>query len=123
MKSEIVFEFSTERTPTTETTPTHTSSRMHDEEEDGVPSYAATYPNGDSYKGGFNMKSGLKEGRGTYTYVSGDVYRGSFAEGEKSGEGVYMHADGSQYCGQFMADMKSGEGSVSHTLSHLASHI
>lgn len=67
-----------------------------------------SFPNGDSYKGGF--KNGLFSGWGVYTYGNGDQYEGNFSSDMKNGKGTFVYRNGSKYIGEFKNDMMEGKG-------------
>lgn len=68
----------------------------------------ATYPNGDSYNGGY--EAGQRDGKGVYRFKSGAFYDGSYAKNLKDGHGLMKYADGSSYDGYWAADARSGVG-------------
>lgn len=63
----------------------------------------------DSYKGEKNEK-GEMHGFGVYTYASGDVYTGTFANDMMDGKGKFTCQNTDEYIGEFKNDMKHGEG-------------
>lgn len=69
-----------------------------------------TFPNGDTYKGGF--KAGLFHGWGEYVYRNGDRYEGYFENDMKTGKGTYVYSSGDKYVGDFNNDMREGIGSM-----------
>ena len=60
-----------------------------------------TYPTGDIYTGDF--KNGLPDGKGIYTFATGDRYEGDFKEGKREGRGTYTFSSGTQQIGEFEA--------------------
>lgn len=63
----------------------------------------------DLYKGEKN-ESGEMHGVGVYTYSSGDVYSGSFANDMMDGKGKFTCQNTDEYIGEFKQDMKHGQG-------------
>jgi hypothetical protein len=63
----------------------------------------------DSYKGEKN-ESGEMHGFGIYTYSSGDVYTGTFANDMMDGKGKFTCQNTDEYIGEFKEDMKHGDG-------------
>jgi hypothetical protein len=63
----------------------------------------------DSYKGEKN-ENGEMHGFGVYTYSSGDVYTGTFANDMMDGKGKFTCENTDEYIGEFKEDMKHGEG-------------
>lgn len=49
-------------------------------------------------------------GKGTYRYADGIVYKGQFREGRRHGEGVFTLPNGDTYSGQFADDVYNGFG-------------
>ncbi|OQR94545.1 radial spoke protein 1 [Achlya hypogyna] len=81
------------------------------------------FANGDLYDG--EWLEGVREGRGTFTYVSGAVYQGEFAQNLFHGFGSLRVPDtqhpltkawvkGSSYEGSFACGRKSGKGTLVH---------
>jgi len=82
----------------------------------------ATFPNGDTYTGGYF--AGVREGQGTYLYHGekpedddGDEappprgqYEGGWKKGQKNGLGVMTYKDGSKYHGAWRDGKREGEG-------------
>lgn len=64
--------------------------------------------NTDYYEG--EIKEGLPHGNGTYKFVDGTKYVGSFVDGFFHGWGRIMESDGSTYEGDFKKDLYDGEG-------------
>lgn len=65
------------------------------------------YPDGSKYVG--ELKDGLPEGKGTYTWANG-TYEGDFKGGYKHGFGVILWPDGAKYVGMFQHDKQNGKG-------------
>jgi hypothetical protein len=53
-----------------------------------------------------------RDGMGTLTRINGDVYSGSWKEGEFHGEGKYIWKNGQVYTGQFEHDLRCGKGAM-----------
>jgi hypothetical protein len=82
----------------------------------GVCFYSGnTYKNGritaDIYEG--EVKNGLRQGNGTYTFADGKKYIGQFKEDMYFGSGTLIMPDGSRYVGQFKDDQFNGQGTYS----------
>jgi len=82
----------------------------------------ATFPNGDTYVGGYH--GGSRHFKGTYTYSGGQpaeegdevppplgTYEGTWKMGAKSGVGVMKYKDGSSYHGNYKDGLRDGQGS------------
>ena len=90
-----------------------------------------TYPNSDIYTG--DIKEGLKDGQGVYSFINGDKYTGMwknnlqhgigkteyakggkfygcYACGKRDGEGVYNFINGDIYSGSWKNNLKHGKG-------------
>ena len=67
-----------------------------------------TFPNGDTYKGGF--KDGLFHGWGEFSDHNGDIYEGYYRDDKKHGKGLLTYANGDSYVGMFEHDLQTGEG-------------
>jgi hypothetical protein len=63
----------------------------------------------DEYVGERNA-AGQCEGRGTYKFVSGSVYKGVCKANNKEGDGTYTWKEGDVYDGEYKADNKEGRG-------------
>ena len=61
----------------------------------------------DTYEGQF--KSGLPEGRGTYTWANGDVYTGTFSKGLRSGVGTFTFIKDDGTDSSYIGYWKKGE--------------
>ena len=55
-------------------------------------------------------QSGLKHGKGLYTWSNGDRYEGSFWLDKREGEGILYYSSGGRYEGYWKNDKKEGEG-------------
>ena len=66
------------------------------------------FVSGNVYEG--EWKAGKKEGRGTFRFASGDVYEGEWKANEREGRGTYRHASGDVYEGEYKADKREGRG-------------
>jgi hypothetical protein len=53
---------------------------------------------------------GLMNGKGEYTYASGDKYVGEFKDNKFNGQGTYAHANGDKYVGEYKDDKSHGQG-------------
>lgn len=71
-----------------------------------------TKPNGDVYTGTFT--DGNLEGKGTLKTASGNSYDGNFAGGQPSGSGTMKYANGSTYTGSWADGQRSGSGTVNY---------
>ena len=52
-----------------------------------------------------------KDGKGTYTSKSGDIYVGLWVNDKRSGSGIQTYANGSEYIGQWENDYINGSKS------------
>jgi len=84
----------------------------------GVYTYDGAF-SGDVYSG--SWKNGEKHGQGVNTYSVGDVYSGSWKNDQMHGQGVYTHSDGSVYSGSWKNDRKHGEGVYTWANGHVYS--
>jgi hypothetical protein len=62
----------------------------------------------DLYEG--DMRSGLMDGKGTYTWRNGDRYIGDFRANKRHGQGVLIFYNGDRYEGDFRDGRQSGSG-------------
>jgi len=76
-----------------------------------------TFVGGSSYTGTF--VNDHVEGRGTMKYSNGNMYKGDFVNAEKHGEGVYRWRDGSVYEGQFEHGLIRGFGKIVYATGHV----
>lgn len=67
-----------------------------------------TYSSGAVYEG--QWANDRKHGHGVYTFADGDVYEGEFKDDHPHGHGVYTYADGDVYDGQWRDGEKHGQG-------------
>lgn len=67
-----------------------------------------TWSNGEEYKGQY--KNDKKHGKGIHKFVNGDVYEGEFKEGKKSGKGIIKFSNGDIFEGLFENDSKAQQG-------------
>ena len=63
----------------------------------------------DEYVGERNA-AGECEGRGTYQFASGSVYKGKFKDNKSEGQGISEYANKDVYEGEYKADNKEGRG-------------
>ena len=49
------------------------------------------------------LANGLPDGKGIYTFATGDRYEGDFKEGKREGRGTYTFSSGTQQIGEFEA--------------------
>ncbi len=56
------------------------------------------------------IEGDCKNGRGTYTWVSGDKYTGEYKNGNRTGQGTYTWANGNKYTGEFRDNKLNGQG-------------
>ncbi|XP_061884567.1 ankyrin repeat and MYND domain-containing protein 1-like isoform X2 [Entelurus aequoreus] len=63
---------------------------------------------GATYEGDF--VSGLKHGKGRYTWRSGEFYEGSFYKDYRHGDGVYSWPSGHTFTGKFYLNWREGYG-------------
>ena len=67
-----------------------------------------SYKNGERYVG--QIINGLKEGKGSFYFISGDRYEGDFRNNKREGKGIYYYNNGNRYEGDFRNDKKEGKG-------------
>ena len=67
------------------------------------------------YKGHFNEKLKVPEGRGTLVTHDGALYEGDFVNGKFHGLGQWVHEDGSMFKGQFVKGLANGKGKYKGT--------
>lgn len=68
-----------------------------------------TYPDGGTYIGEVAHET-VREGRGLYYYVTGDVYFGGWSKEKFEGQGRYMFISGETYQGELKNGLKEGVG-------------
>lgn len=66
------------------------------------------YSNQDKYVG--DIKSGKKEGQGTYTQANGDRYEGEWKNNKRNGFGKMYYNNQELYIGQWVDNVKQGNG-------------
>ena len=74
---------------------------------DGVGLYRYN-ESGDQYEGAF--ESGLRTGKGKYTFANGNVYEGAYQFGERSGPGKFSYASGEAEAGNYADGRDEGDG-------------
>ena len=52
----------------------------------------------------------MKNGKGVYKYVTGDIYEGSYENDIKCGYGVIEFLNGDKYTGEWKNDLFHGKG-------------
>ena len=70
------------------------------------------YASGNVYEG--DWMAGQREGRGTYRYANGDVYEGEWKAGEQEGHGTFRSADGDVYEGEWQNGKEEGRGTIKY---------
>jgi|JI6StandDraft_1071083.scaffolds.fasta_scaffold05757_10 hypothetical protein len=68
-----------------------------------------SYPDGGNYIGEVAQES-IREGRGLYRYINGDVYFGGWRQEKFHGQGRYMFSSGETYQGELSHGLKEGVG-------------
>ena len=66
-----------------------------------------SFPDG-SYKG--ELKDGYAHGKGTLTYINGDIFIGEMRYNSFYGKGTLTRASGAKYVGEFINNRKEGTG-------------
>lgn len=61
------------------------------------------------------LRDGMKNGRGVYTFVTGGRYDGEWRDGKRTGRGVMMYSSGNRYEGEFVNDKRHGRGIFTYT--------
>jgi len=61
------------------------------------------------------IKNGLPNGQGTYTFTNGGKYDGEWKNGEPNGQGITTFPDGGNYIGEYKNEKRNGQGT--HTWS------
>lgn len=74
----------------------------------GARIFRLKFANGDAYEG--ELTGDELHGKGTQTFVEGDVYIGEFKRGTRSGRGTFKYANGERYEGDFENDAFHGKG-------------
>jgi outer membrane biosynthesis protein TonB len=67
------------------------------------------YPTGNVYEGYVDANN-KRDGKGKYTYKSGNVYDGDWKNDKMAGSGTYKSAEGWTYIGEFRNDVFHGTG-------------
>ena len=67
-----------------------------------------TWESGNKYEGEF--KDGLFHGIGKFYYSNGDIYVGSWEKDKKKGQGVFTSFDGNSYDGEWLNNKEHGKG-------------
>ena len=67
-----------------------------------------TFNTGEVYKGAW--RKGVMEGTGSLQYPSIGKYKGSYSDGKRSGQGTFTWRNGDSYTGAWDSDEMSGEG-------------
>jgi radial spoke head protein 1 len=57
---------------------------------------------------------GKRQGKGTYSYVNGDIYDGEWENDVKQGQGTYTYACGSKKSGKWVQGVLQGDGEIIH---------
>jgi hypothetical protein len=65
-------------------------------------------PDGAKYVG--EWRDGRRNGKGTYTFSTGDIYLGEFKDGKFDGNGTYKYKSGQRYVGEFKDGKFNGNG-------------
>jgi hypothetical protein len=71
-----------------------------------------TYVNGNIYQG--HWKNDEKSGTGTMTYATGDMYKGNWTNSNKDGRGKMTYSNGNVYQGNWKDDEKFGTGTMTY---------
>ena len=69
---------------------------------------AFTWRNGDRYIGDF--RANKRDGQGVLAFYNGDRYEGAFHDDQQQGRGIYAWRDGDRYEGDFVAGHFQGKG-------------
>lgn len=69
-----------------------------------------TWTDGAVYEG--EWKDDKRTGQGVYTWTSGNVYDGEWKDGKQDGRGKYTWADGNVYDGEWKDGKRSGQGKL-----------
>ncbi|MGQ0581687.1 MAG: MORN repeat-containing protein [Reyranella sp.] len=56
------------------------------------------------------LRDGKANGRGLYTYASGNRYEGEWRDDQRNGRGVFTWTDGSRYEGEWRDNRENGRG-------------
>ena len=77
-------------------------------------------PNGDLYIGDIDHLSyipkswGTRTGKGVHFFANGEIYEGSFVDGEPHGKGTFRYSNGNIYKGYFQEGKCHGKGSLKY---------
>ena len=71
-----------------------------------------SYPDGRKYFG--QWKDGKINGRGSYTSPFRWKYVGQFKDGKFHGQGIYTYPDGERYVGEFKNGIQDGQGTLTY---------
>ena len=69
-----------------------------------------SYKNGERYVG--QIINGLKEGKGSFYFISGDRYEGDFRNDKKEGKGVFYFNNGDREMGDYYNDQPIGKHAI-----------
>ncbi len=67
-------------------------------------------PDGDTYIG--EMRDGLMNGLGIFSFTDRRQYVGEFRAGKMHGLGVFTYPDGRRYAGEFVDNKRNGQGTL-----------
>ena len=56
------------------------------------------------------FKDDKMNGRGLYTWASGDRYEGQWKDDKRNGQGIFTWTDGKRYEGEYKDDKRNGQG-------------
>jgi hypothetical protein len=59
-------------------------------------------------------KGNCRNGKGVYTFKDGEVYNGTFKDGQFDGKGTYTYKSGAKYVGEFVAGKRHGQGTYTY---------
>ena len=79
-----------------------------------------TWPSGQIYDG--EWRNGKSHGHGTFVYKSGDKYVGGFRLDDRHGFGTYSYKDGGRYEGQYKNNKRHGAGKEYFAGEHSGSY-
>jgi len=71
-----------------------------------------TFPNGQKYVG--SWKDGRKKGKGTFTWSDGKKYVGEYKDGERNGQGTETFPNGQKYVGSWKNGEYNGQGTFTY---------
>jgi hypothetical protein len=91
-------------------TPDKNDIRVSPEPQNNEPEYVVkAYANGNIYAGYVDNR-GRKQGKGTYTWASGNKYEGNYIDDEMNGFGTYYSTEGWKFEGNFKNGKFHGNG-------------